>query len=227
MPRPGDLPESLMPLIRRNALEIRYIGFHQCVDVLIEAVERHSNREDVAREVIQNEPYGTGTAPPPYVARIDDLDHVLEQLLRRELPSSVMSQMFVTFEAPDEEFPPVSVSLPAVDLFLYDIEQHGLSSARKPSALPVTYSYAVTAWVSEGSATPARDEHFILSELMNVFTRYSTIPDSVVQVALRKPEVRLPTISVRPNRLQNVSEFWQSLRVRPRSALYYSITVTP
>ena len=189
MPHQSDLPESLVPLIRRNALEIRYIGFHQCVDLLIEAVERHSKKEDVAHEVVPNEPYSTLRSP--YVARIDDVDIVLRELLMRELPPNLTSVASVTFDAPDESFPRASVSLPSVDLFLYDIEQHGLSSARKPSALPVTYSYAVTAWPSEMSSTHARDEHHILSEVMNVFTRYSTIPDSVVQAALRKPDERL------------------------------------
>jgi hypothetical protein len=144
-----------------------------------------------------------------------------------ELPPSLTSLIHITFDAPDVTFPPSSVTLPAVDLFLYDIEQHGLASARKPSALPVTYSYAVTAWASEGSTSRARDEHRILSEVMNIFTRYSTIPDSVVQAALKMPEVQLPTISVRPNRLQNLSEFWQALGVIPKPALNYSITVTP
>jgi len=138
--------------------------------------------------------------------------------------------MSITFETPNTDFPPASVPLPAVDLFLYDFEQHGLASARRPSALPVTYLYLVTAWASEVSISRARDEHRMLSEVMNIFTRYSTIPDSLVQAALtelRVPEGRLPTISVRPNRFQNVSEFWQALGGVPKPALNYSITVTP
>ncbi|HZA23826.1 MAG TPA: hypothetical protein VFA32_14705, partial [Dehalococcoidia bacterium] len=52
---------------------------------------------------------------------IDDLDRSLEVLLRRELPQDLAGQVTISFATPDDQFPPSSVSLPAIDLFLYDI----------------------------------------------------------------------------------------------------------
>ncbi len=55
---------------------------------------------------------------------IDDLDRTVEELLRRELAPALVDQVAISFAAPDSEFPPSSVTLPAVDLFLYDIREN-------------------------------------------------------------------------------------------------------
>jgi len=55
---------------------------------------------------------------------IDDLDKSLEQLLRSELPPSLVAQVAITFATPGDQFPPASVALPAVDLFLYDVREN-------------------------------------------------------------------------------------------------------
>ena len=47
-----------------------------------------------------------------------DLDETLATLLKRDLS---VTNVAVSFAAPDSEFPPVDVTLPAIDLFLYDI----------------------------------------------------------------------------------------------------------
>jgi uncharacterized protein DUF4255 len=55
---------------------------------------------------------------------IDDLDRTLEELLRRELPPDLVTQVTISFVTPDDQFPPSSVSLPAIDLFLYDLREN-------------------------------------------------------------------------------------------------------
>ena len=55
---------------------------------------------------------------------IDDLDRTVEELLRRELAPALVEQVAISFAAPDAEFPPSTVTLPAVDLFLYDIREN-------------------------------------------------------------------------------------------------------
>ena len=55
---------------------------------------------------------------------LDDLDMTLEQLLKKELPAAIVSQVTITFDTPDGKFPPQSVTLPAVDLFLYDVREN-------------------------------------------------------------------------------------------------------
>ena len=55
---------------------------------------------------------------------IQDLDKTLEELLKRELPKAIVGQVALSFAAPDDQFPPPAVKLPAIDLFLYDVREN-------------------------------------------------------------------------------------------------------
>jgi hypothetical protein len=168
---------------------------------------------------------------------IDDLDRSIEELLRRELPPSLVGQVAISFAAPDSEFPPASVTLPAVDLFLYDIRENlelrrpGWVIERKPDGtalkqqrpVRVDCSYLVTAWSSEGSTTRALDEHRILSEVMDVLVRHPMLPEQVLQGRLKGQEP--PTAVLQPGRLQSVGELWQALGGKPKAALNYTVTI--
>src|SRR3954470_10533495 len=104
------------------------------------------------------------------------VDKSLEALLRRELPGFISTQVDISFEPPDNEFPPQSVRVPAIDLFLYDLRENrelrsnewtterrsnGIAE-RRPPAVRVDFSYLVTAWPNKGSLNPTQDEHQIL-----------------------------------------------------------------
>lgn len=170
---------------------------------------------------------------------IDDLDRSIEELLKRELSPRLMEQVAVTFATPNDQFPPASVTLPAVDLFLYDVrENRDLRStewrverqpaggvAQTPPPVRIDCSYLVTAWSSESSNTPAQDEHRLLGEVMRVLLRHATLPDAVLQGSLRTQELPLPTSTLQPGYLQNLAEFWQALGGRPRAALNYTVTL--
>ncbi|HAA02882.1 MAG TPA: DUF4255 domain-containing protein, partial [Syntrophobacteraceae bacterium] len=54
---------------------------------------------------------------------IDDLDRTLELLLKQDLPPTLVKQLTISFAVPDDQFPPQSVTLPAIDLFLYDVRE--------------------------------------------------------------------------------------------------------
>lgn len=169
----------------------------------------------------------------------DDLDSTLQQLLRRELPPTLVSQVTITFAAPDAQFPPASVTLPAIDLFLYDIRENRelrsnewiverqSNGAATKSRAPVRLdcSYLITAWASATSNTPTQDEHRLLGEVMKVLLRHSTIPAGILQGSLQGQEPPLPATSLQPGRLQNISDFWQTLGGRPRAALTYMVTI--
>ncbi len=169
---------------------------------------------------------------------IDDLDKTLEELLKRELPPSIVSQVTISFATPDDQFPPTSVSLPAIDLFLYDVRENrdlrtnewiverrsdGTVSKRRPP-VRVECSYLVTAWASDSSTTPARDEHRLLGEVMMVLLRHPTIPAEILQGGLKGQEPPLPAITLQPGRLQSLGEFWQALGGKPKAALNYTVT---
>ena len=169
----------------------------------------------------------------------DDLDNTLQQLLKRELPPTLVSQLTITFAAPDAQFPPTTVALPAIDLFLYDvrenrdlrnnewvIERRSDGTATKTRApVRVDCSYLITAWASAGSNTPTQDEHHLLGEVMKVLLRFPTIPSATLQGSLQGQEPPLPATSLQPGRLQNISDFWQTLGGRPRAALTFMVTI--
>jgi hypothetical protein len=174
---------------------------------------------------------------------INDLDKTLETLLLQELPpdlvgESAVTKVSISFATPDDKFPPQSVTLPAIDLFLYDIrENRDLRSnewvvdrksdgtaSKKRAAVRVDCSYLITAWASEGSTTPAQDEHHLLGEVMKVLLRHPTLPSAVLQGSLEGQEPLLPAAALQPGRLQSLGEFWQALGGKPKAALNYTVT---
>ncbi len=170
---------------------------------------------------------------------IDDLDKSLEQLLRSELPPSLVAQVAITFATPGDQFPPASVALPAVDLFLYDVRENrdlrsnewqlerrsdGTAQKSRP-AVRIDCSYLITAWPSASSTTPAQDEHHLLGEVLKALLRHATLPPAVLQGALAGQEPPLPATSLQPGRLQSLAEFWQALGGRAKAAVHYTVTV--
>jgi hypothetical protein len=170
---------------------------------------------------------------------IDDLDRTVEELLRRELAPALVEQVAISFAAPDSEFPPSSVTLPAVDLFLYDIRENlelrrsgwivehnddGTATRRLP-LVRVDCSYLITAWASESSTSRPLDEHRLLSEVMKVLIRHPMIPEVLLQGSLKGQEPPLPSSTLQPGRLQSVAEFWQALGGKPKAALNYTVTI--
>jgi hypothetical protein len=170
---------------------------------------------------------------------IDDLDRSLENLLKRELPPELVSQVTISFATPDGQFPPPSVSLPAIDLFLYDVRenrelrdgewrferQSDGTAVRKGSPVRVDCSYLITAWPSSGSTTPAQDEHRLLGEVMKALLRYAALPADVLAGSLSGQQPPLPASSLQPGRLQSMSELWQALGGKPRATLNYIVTL--
>jgi hypothetical protein len=170
---------------------------------------------------------------------IDDLDRTLDELLRHELPPAIVDQVAISFAAPDNEFPPPSVTLPAIDLFLYDVRenmelrntqwrterQSNGTAVRWRAPVRVDCSYLITAWSSESSNTRALDEHRLLSETMRALLRHPTIPEVLLQGSLRGQEPPLPTSSLQPGRLQSPGEFWQALGGKPKATLNYTVTI--
>src|SRR5215213_3749943 len=170
---------------------------------------------------------------------IDDLDRTLAALLAQELPAGLVEQVSVTFAAPNDQFPPPSVALPAVDLFLYDVrenrelrrvepqvERRNGTVVQTPPPVRVDCSYLVTAWASDASTTPAYDEHRLLGEVMRVLLRHPTLPEAVLQGSLQSQEQPPPTSSLGSGHLQNLAEFWQALGGRARAALNYTVTLS-
>ena len=171
---------------------------------------------------------------------IDDLDKTLEALLKEKLPSDLVGQLTISFATPDGQFPPPAVTLPAIDLFLYDVRENrelrfnewttertdqGKGIRRQPPAR-VDCSYLITAWASESSPNPAQDEHRLLGEVMQVLLRYRQFPSDALRGNLVGQTPPLRIIPLQPGYLQSLGEFWQALGGKPKAALNYSVTVS-
>jgi hypothetical protein len=161
---------------------------------------------------------------------IGDLDLTLKLLLEREIDDLGAAKQNVYFDAPGDRFAP---TLPAVDLFLYDVrENHGLRSnewsvernntTAKKLAPPVRVdcSYLITAWAGD-----VVSEHRLLSKVMKVLLRYPTLPAEALQGSLAGLEPPLPTAALQPGHLQSLGEFWQALGGKPKAALNYTVTI--
>ena len=169
----------------------------------------------------------------------DDLDRSIENLLKRELPADLVSQVTISFATPDDQFPPAAVSLPAIDLFLYDIRenrdlrdgewrlerQEDGSAVRRAPLVRVDCSYLVTAWPSDSSPAPARDEHRLLGEVMKALLRFSSLPGDVLVGSLQGQQPPLPSSTLQPGRLQSLAEFWQAVGGKPKATLSYTVTL--
>lgn len=171
---------------------------------------------------------------------INDLDKTLSMLLERDLPSELAKQVQISFATPDDQFPPQAVTLPAIDLFLYDVRENlelrsnevffdrnsGGTAKKMRAPVRVDFSYLITAWPSDSVPDPAEDEHRLLGEVMRVLLRHRTIPEEVLYGVLRRQKPALPVSSLQPGRLQSLGEFWQALGGKPKAALNYQVTLS-
>lgn len=170
---------------------------------------------------------------------IDDLDKTLGVLLANELPTELAAQAHISFAPPDSQFPPSTVTLPAIDLFLYDVRENaelrsndwlvertddGRATEHRPP-VRVDCSYLVTAWPSDATPTPAEDEHRLLGEVAMVLLRHPTLPEAVLQGALAGSDLPLPTSVLQSLRLQSAGEFWQAMGGKPKASLNLTITI--
>ena len=168
---------------------------------------------------------------------LQDLDATLEALLQAELS---VQNVAISFAAPDDQFPPSGVSLPAIALFLYDVrEDHELRSAqweldrqadgtftRTPPPVRVTCSYLITAWPSASAPNPSQDDHRLLGEVMKVLLRHRTIPESYLSGELAGQEPPLPAKIIAEAHLHSLGELWQAMGGKPKATLHYAVTIS-
>lgn len=167
-----------------------------------------------------------------------DLDSTVKELLRRTLPPDLVQQVALSFAAPDSRFPPSSVTLPALDLFLYDLgenvdlrslepmldRQDDGSVVRVPAPVRVDCHYLITAWPRAGDQSE-QDEHRILGEAMRALARYREIPREVLQGSMKDQPAPLRAFVLRTTKEQGRGDFWQALGGKPKAAFDYCVTI--
>jgi hypothetical protein len=168
---------------------------------------------------------------------VDELDASIARVLDRELPKSVHpTPVSISFATPSVQFPPDSLTLPAINFFLYDLQQNlGLrrndpviertqngSVRRAPWPALMDASYLVTVWTDEKSETATADEHRIFTAVVQVLMAHPTLP--VEDLGESMKEFNSPTCAVGSGMLQNLSQAWQALAGRQKLSTTFTVT---
>jgi len=168
---------------------------------------------------------------------LQDLDATLAAMLRAELS---LQNVTVSFATPDDQFPPTSVVLPAIVLFLYDVRENyelrtdqweldrqpGGVATRRRAPSRVDCSYLITAWASATAPDPPADEHRLLGEVMRVLLQHRTVPETYLRGELAGQEPPLRARLMTDNLLQSIGEFWQAMGGKPKATLHYAVTIS-
>ena len=167
-----------------------------------------------------------------------DVNRTIEALLKADLPADVAKQVSISFATPDETFPPTGLTLPAINLFLFEIHENaqlsklrGLRNLEQEETEPVLERrpngtvhvdchYLVTA-VAQQQLGSELDEHRILGAALKVLLRHRALPESVLRGELVGKTVR--AIAIQQGR--SGIELLQSLKGKPRACLHYTLTV--
>lgn len=165
---------------------------------------------------------------------IDAIDETVRNLVLDGLPPGYES-VTITFDVPDESFPGPAVTLPAIDLFLFDIHRNGELQdthprhARSDGAwrrhtpqVRVDCHYLVTAWTGEDDTL---GEHRLLGAVMSALLRHSRIPDDLLAEGLGEQPRAVRALALERESLGATSEFWRALGCKPRASLRFTITV--
>ncbi len=166
---------------------------------------------------------------------IRDLSKTLEAILTQPgLPVELAAAQIV-FDRPVQQFNPQQT---AIDLFLYDVRENlelrsseleiergnGQATVRLPP-IRVDCTFLVTAW-PVGGAEVSLQEHRLLSQVLQVLSRYRTIPEQFLQGSLRGQKPPLPLTISSVDGLKNPAEFWTALGTPLRAALAATITIS-
>jgi hypothetical protein len=150
---------------------------------------------------------------------IDDLDESLRKvILEYGLNGSGVE---LAFDAPTKEWA-ARRNVPTVDLYLYDIredldrrdvvyrrtlDENGRVVDRRPPPRRFALSYLVTAWTKR-----PEDEHRLLARVLGCFLRLESLPDDMLEGALKQQGLPVPLkIALPPAEDRSISDLWTAL----------------
>lgn len=171
-------------------------------------------------------------------AYIDDLSRTLEAVLQDPAFATMFPELAaadIVFDRPLDPFTPPKTT---VDVFLYDLRENldlrlnevttttiGNQVVTHPAALRLACSYLVTAW-PVGGTDLAMQEQRLLSEVLVVLTHYPIIPPSFLKGSLVGQDPSLPMVTLHPDALKNLAEFWSSLGSKLKASLSVTVTIS-
>jgi len=165
---------------------------------------------------------------------IRDLSETLRAILTQPgLPAELASAQIV-FERPVESFNPTQTT---IDLFLYDIRENlelrsnepiiernnGQAVIQRPP-LRIACTYLVTAWPVGGAEFPLQ-EHRLLSQVLQVLSRYPQIPESFLKGSLVGQQPQLPMLTAKVEGMKDSVEFWAAIGNKLRTSITVTATI--
>ncbi|MEW6212600.1 MAG: Pvc16 family protein [Acidobacteriota bacterium] len=144
-----------------------------------------------------------------------------------------LADAIIVFDRPDENFKPTQTT---IDLFLYDVRENMELRSNEPvitrlngdariarPPMRVACSYLATAW-PVGGTDLALQEQRLLSQTLQVLSRYPKIPASFLKGKLIGQQPPLPMMTSQADGLKEPAEFWTAIGNKLRPSI--SITVT-
>jgi len=169
---------------------------------------------------------------------LNDLDKSIAQLLKSSLPPPLATDLNITFVAPGKDFPPKTVKLPAVDLFLHKAAPNpalrqnapivqkasdgSATRARPPVYLDCTY--LVSVWTDPAGGDPTAQEHDMFAAVMKALMAAPALPEDVLCGSLGQTQTGPVMSKVADTSLDDTKTIWQALGVPPRLSLSYTVT---
>jgi hypothetical protein len=169
---------------------------------------------------------------------IRDLDETLRSILHDPAQMPMFPELAgadVLFDRPTDPYTPARTT---VNLFLYELRENTEFRSNDPEIVIVNgqaithpapmrlfCSYLVTAWPI-GGIEPPLQEHRLLTQALRVLSRYPTIPPVFLQGSLKGQRPPLPMVTLHPDSLKAMSEFWTSLGNRMKASLTVTVTIS-
>jgi hypothetical protein len=169
---------------------------------------------------------------------IDDLSKTLRAVLHDPAFAIAFPELHgaeIVFERPLDPFNPGSTT---VDVFLYDLRENlelrlnevttsrvGNRIVTHPASLRLACSYLVTAWPVGGADIPFQEQK-LLTQVLRVLSHYPIIPASFLQGTLAGQDPPLPMVTLHPDALKNLAEFWSSLGSKLKPSLTVTATIS-
>lgn len=169
---------------------------------------------------------------------IDDLSRTLKAVLHDPSFAAAFPELNgaeIVFDRPLDPFTPPNTT---VDVFLYDLRENlelrlnevttsrvGDQIVTHPAVLRLACSYLVTAWPVGGADLPLQ-EHKLLTQVLCVLSRYPILPSTFLQGKLVGQDPPLPMVTLHPDALKNLAEFWSSLGSKLKPSLTVTVTIS-
>ena len=169
---------------------------------------------------------------------IDDLSRTLKGVLHDPSFATVFPELNaaeIVFERPLDPFNPASTT---IDVFLYDLRENldlrlneptftkvGNQIVTHPAALRLACSYLVTAWPVGGPDIPFQEQK-LLTQVLRVLSHYPIIPANFLVGTLLGQDPPLPMVTLHPDALKNLAEFWSSLGSKLKPSLTVTVTIS-